>query len=408
MKIIASGDLALCRGVEQKILKGEGNRIAPDFRSLLESADLFLANVECPLTDSSRPRWDYFPTLKAAYNAGRFLGELGVDVASLANNHIADYDKRGLKDTIAVLEEQGIKWLGAGWSSEQAGEPLIVEISGIRLGILSLAQPEISAAGNGMWGAGVLEEASALKKMKDLSVKADIAVAYLHFGVEFFEYPTPCQVRLSRALIDAGARLVIGHHPHVPQGFEYYKDGFIAYSLGNFIFDMPKGPHRFSRLGLLIQADFNNKKIERIEVIPFESSLGNPALLNGSEREDALRYLDEISSVIQDEKELIKSYYFTCKGNFNIFIKALLYYGFKRMNLRRIRDIVISQSWPQLLSMRRDLAIFLLSGAALNFEKMKSSDAAGSGAKLWIFMCCVMSLFGLGWGKIFLKRHIRI
>jgi hypothetical protein len=408
MKIIASGDIALCRGVEQKILKGEESLIAQELRTTLKSADIFLANVECPLTDSSRPKWDYFPTLKAGYSSGKFLGELGVDVASLANNHIADYDKKGLADTISVLEEQGISWLGAGWSPEQAGEPLIVEINLIRLGILSLAQPEISAARDGMWGAGVLEEDFALSKMKELAGKVDIAVAYLHFGVEFFEYPTPSQVRLSRALIDAGARLVIGHHPHVPQGFEYYKDGFIAYSLGNFIFDMPRGPHKFSRLGLLIQADFNNRKLEKIEVIPFESSMGDPALLSGSEREEALKYLDEISSVIQDEKELIKSYYFTCKGNFNIFIKALLYYGLKRMNLRRIRDIVISQLWPQLLSMRRDLILFLLSGAALKFEKMKNPTAAGSGAKLWRYMCRFMSFLGLGWGKIFLKKYIRI
>jgi poly-gamma-glutamate synthesis protein (capsule biosynthesis protein) len=371
MKIIISGDIALCRSVEQKILKGQGYQIAQGCRELLNNADLFLANIECPLTDSNTPQWNYFLTLKGSRQAGKLLGELGVDIASLANNHIADYGLRGLKDTISVLEEQKINFVGAGYTPDEARAPLIFERSGCKIGILALAQPEISAAKNGSWGAGVLEDNYAIVKMKELASSVDVAIAYLHFGVEFFEHPTPHQVRLCRALIDAGARMVVGHHPHVSQGYEYYKDGFIAYSLGNFIFDMPGDSRKFSGMGLLVNADIDKKGVHKLDIIKFDSKNGNPSIYTGKELDDAERHLAKLSSVLKDRNALMKSYYFTCKNNLLTHLRAFIQYSIKKRNPRRIKTLILSQFWPQILELRIDLFRFFLSGKAAKYEIMK-------------------------------------
>jgi hypothetical protein len=399
MKIIVCGDIALWRGVELTILKGNKKELDPDIRNILGQPDIFLANIECPLTDSEYPAWNYRLTLKGSREVGSFLGAIGVNVASLANNHIADYGKQGLEDTIAVLEEQGISWVGAGWSPEEARRPLIIERDGLKLGILALAQPEISASTRLGWGAGVLEDEYARNRMASLSKEVDIAIAYLHYGVEFSEYPTPHQVRLSRGLVDAGAKLVIGHHPHVPQGYEWYKGGFIAYSLGNFIFDFAGGPHKFSRLGLLLHVDIEKNVLNKIEMILIDSQKGNPILLQGAQRDEALNYLSRISFAVQNSNELIKQYYFICRNNLKIHLDALLYYGIRKRNIGRIKDWFSTQFWPQIFELRKDLFWFLLAGDALRLEKRKGGPSEGFAAHLWRGICFLFWLMGVNWLK---------
>lgn len=387
MRIIACGDIALCRSVEQMVLAGKGDQLARDLRQRLREADLFLANVECPLTDSDRPQWNYFPTLKGQKAVGHLLGDLGVHVASLANNHIADYGREGLADTISVLEEQDIAWVGARWTPEQASRPLIIEREGLRIGIMALAQPEISAATRLGWGAGVLEDAYARDCIASLSKEVDIAIAYLHYGVEFCEFPTPQQVRLSRGLVDAGAKLVIGHHPHVPQGYERYKDGFIAYSLGNFLFDMSDGQHRFSRLGLVISADFEENRLDHVEVVPVDTRGGVLRLLTSDERTEAERYFTQLCGVLVDSEKLREAYYFTCRNNFEMYIGALFHNVFRKRNWRQARDLLVQNFWPQLFELRIDLIRFLLSGKAIEFESSRKKRSGGLKGQIWRCLC---------------------
>jgi poly-gamma-glutamate synthesis protein (capsule biosynthesis protein) len=380
MRIIACGDIALCRS---------------DLRQRLREADLFLANVECPLTDYERPQWTYFPTLKGSKAVGRILKDLGVDVASLANNHIADYGTEGLTDTISVLEEQEIAWVGAGRTPEQASRPLIIERGGLRIGIMALAQPEISAATRIGWGAGVLEDEYALDCITSLSKEVNIAIAYLHYGVEFSEFPTPQQVRLSRRLVDAGAKMVIGHHPHVPQGYERYKDGFIAYSLGNFLFDMADGPHRFSRLGLVIVANFEKTHLDHIEVVPVDTRGGVVRLLTSDEKTEAERYLTQLCGFLVDSEKLREAYYFTCRNNFEMYVGALLHNVFRKRNWRQARDLLVQNFWPQLFELRIDLIRFLLSGKAIEYESSRKRRPEGLKGQIWRWICR-MALY-LGW-----------
>lgn len=397
MKILTCGDLALCRGVEKKILEGNSSDLLSDFYDIFSDSDLFLANVEVPLTDSETPLWTHFRTLKAKRKTGKFLGDIGVNIASLANNHIADYGKRGMVDTISVLEEQKIAWVGAGWPPEEARRPLIFEKNGQRIGILALAQPEISAAKNGKWGAGVLEDRFAIEQTKLLRQKTDITIAYLHFGIEFSEYPTPNQVSLSHNLIDAGALLVIGHHPHVAQGYEYYKNGFIAYSLGNFLFDLRASSQKFPGLGLLIEADIKQNVLNHVKIIPIDANGGKTKLLQDERKKEADIYLKRLSSVIINEKELKRCYYFTCRDNFQIHINVFIQYSLRKINIRRLNTLLSSQFWPQISKLRIDLIRFILSGDAFIYEKSKGQPSEGLAAYVWRGICLLFGSVGLVW-----------
>ena len=408
MKIVACGDIAICRNVESMILNGQSNELAKEFRNKFNNADLFIANIECPLTDHYKPEWDYFPTLKGSIKAGEFLGELGIDVASLANNHIADSGKKGMQDTIALLEKFHIPWTGAGWSPEEARRPLIVNKNNLKIGILALAQQEHSSAINGKWGAGLLESGIAINTVKALKQKVNFVIVYLHFGVEFFTYPTIQQVQLSRSLIDAGANMVIGHHPHVPQGYEYYNNGFIAYSLGNFIFDMQPTSHQFSRMGLLIEADVDATGIKEVNVIPVDTNDGTPVMYKGIQKQKALNYLEMLSSTIKNEPELLREYYFTCRGNLEIHCMALTNFCFIKRNLRRIRDIFLMQFWPQLKKLRIDLIRFLFSGDALMFEKKGGVPSKGIMPIVYRCVCIFGYCLGLGWGHLIKVRYYDI
>jgi len=400
MKISLCGDIALWGIDAQMTIEGKGRILDQRLYDKLRNTDIFIANVECPLTDTEQPHWTYFPTLKGPRSAVRFLSDLGVTIGSLANNHIADYGLRGLEDTLSALEEKGILTVGAGRTPEEADRPVLVKREGMSIAVIALAQPEIAAARHGRWGSGVLSENKLILQIEKLKEDADIIIAYLHFGVEWFHYPTPHQVRLCRAAIDAGAKLVIGHHPHVPQGFEYYKDGFIAYSLGNFIFDMPAGSHKFSRLGLIIEAEFDKKSLININIVPLYTQKGIAKLLDNEDNREAFDYLAALSTPLRNRKELTRNYYHTCLGNFNIHRNAFLYYSFGKLNIRRLKELIMSQFWPQIFALRIDLLRFLLSGEAWMIESSRASMPSSAESAIWRLICRLSSLIGIGWGRI--------
>lgn len=372
IRLMACGDLTLYDRVESSWKeRGVGGILSDDLFALLKSADLFLANIECPLTDSPHPAWTHFPTLKASAEASKVLSALGVSVAALANNHIADYGRDGLADTLRLLQDSGIPTVGAGWTPAEASKPLVIEKGGLKIGFLALAQPEISAATEKRkWGAGVLEETAAVEAMRRLTSCVDISIAYLHFGVEFYEYPTPSQIRLARSLVDAGAKLVLGHHPHVPQGWEWYKGAFIAYSLGNFLFDMRPVREAGLRIGLLVDTTFEGTSLKNVNLIPVETANGFTRFLQFDERNRADAYLENLCNVLSDESRLQKEYYFTCRGNLRIHLQAFLYY-IRKAEWQRAADLIPMQAWPQLFELRKDLFQFLVSGKFIQYERKK-------------------------------------
>ena len=209
---------------------------------LLRDADLTVANLEVALTERG-------VAADKAYifrTPPRFVGglvEAGIDLVSLGNNHVADFGREGIEDTLAALDEAGIRYAGAGLDDAAAHRPAIVEVEGLRIAFLSYTDiVQNTFSGPDTPGVALATREGIAADVRAARQQADVVVVLLHSGLEYTRAPEPGQQGLARAAIDAGALLVLGHHPHVLQGWERYGGGVIVYSLGNFVFDLEHDP----------------------------------------------------------------------------------------------------------------------------------------------------------------------
>ncbi|MFO7857944.1 MAG: CapA family protein [Ectothiorhodospiraceae bacterium] len=241
LKLTFVGDVRLIRdpsarqGAEPR---SSFERVQP----LLGSPGVLSANLECFFTsdlDNQRGDWKNPKVLRTDPALCGSLASAGFDVLNLANNHVMDGGAHGLEETIQTLELHGLSWMGAGRSFHEAVAPTLLERQGKVIAFLSAGDNSHDYAASAGPGVAPMEPFDdLLVRTRQASEAADLVVVQLHADLEFSEAPAPYRVRLSRQLIDHGATLVIQHHPHVVQGVEEYGGGLIAYSLGNFVFNV--------------------------------------------------------------------------------------------------------------------------------------------------------------------------
>jgi len=208
-------------------------------REYLSGADLTLANFENPVIRDSV----YHPDATTFTGDLRLMPELdqaGIDGVTLGNNHILDAGTTGLEETMGHLDDAGIEHAGAGMDLAQAREPMIFDVGGTKIGVLSYmgvpnydwAWATKTAPGTAPLLQNLMEE-----DIKGLRPKVDLIVVSPHWGIEYMATPEPEQVKLAHAAVDAGADVFIGGHAHWPKGIEMYKGKPIYYGVGNFLLD---------------------------------------------------------------------------------------------------------------------------------------------------------------------------
>jgi hypothetical protein len=207
---------------------------------ILRRADVRFANLEAPLLLGGRAAFSTGVRLQSPPTAVEILCHLGFDVVSLANNHLMDYGPEGLRSTLASLANNRIVSVGAGSDLSAARAGTVVARNGQRIAFLAACDDQGGEAAARCPGVAPIALRPLLAAVRRLRELVDNVVIALHSGIEFTLYPEPFFARLARRLIDAGAAVVVGHHPHVPQGIERYGRGLIAYSLGDFLFDLPR------------------------------------------------------------------------------------------------------------------------------------------------------------------------
>jgi poly-gamma-glutamate capsule biosynthesis protein CapA/YwtB (metallophosphatase superfamily) len=214
---------------------------------LLSAADVTFANLETPVAPDSGTGGRPF-VFNAPPEVISALRRAGVDVVSVANNHAFDQGRPGFEETLRRLDAAGMTTVGAG-PPEGAAGPVRVEAGGLTLAFLGFAHffnqdgnacPPRRAPGEGCVQAALLDRGRALQAVRAAAIEADAVVVSLHWGVEYEQQPRAADVEFARALADAGALVILGHHPHVLQPLELYRraDGrtaVLAYSLGNFV-----------------------------------------------------------------------------------------------------------------------------------------------------------------------------
>jgi poly-gamma-glutamate capsule biosynthesis protein CapA/YwtB (metallophosphatase superfamily) len=244
------GDIMLGRSLAARIGRDEGNSIFASVEPVVQSADLAIGNLECALGEGGTPALKAYTFLAPPQAAG-LLANAGFDLMTLANNHSLDFGREVFGQTQALLSQNGIRYVGAGSEESDANAPARFEIDGVRIAFLAYADvvPEylskfdtrIWTAGPSIPGIAWADDGRIKRDLESLEGSADLIVVLFHFGTEGVALPDKRQVQLSRLAVDSGADLVIGTHPHVIQSVEQYDDGWIFYSLGNFVFDQFEG-----------------------------------------------------------------------------------------------------------------------------------------------------------------------
>lgn len=240
------GDIMLGSSVEKLMRKKGLEYPFEGALPYLQRADLTAGNLENPITKRGVPAQNKSFVFKGAPDLLPPLKNAGFDIVSLANNHTLDQGIEGLLDTMRYLDEAGIRHAGGGRNDTEAFAPVYLETKGVKVAYIGLSRvvPESSwKADKNRAGVAEAYDASRAKAaIRDARKRADLVVVMVHWGVERQDYPVQHQKTLAHAFVDAGADVVIGSHPHVMQGFEYYKNRWIAYSLGNFIFNTTSNP----------------------------------------------------------------------------------------------------------------------------------------------------------------------
>jgi poly-gamma-glutamate synthesis protein (capsule biosynthesis protein) len=274
-------------------------------RHLLAAGDLTIGNLETPLTGRGAPIAEkQFLFRDPPARVAPALQRAGFDIVSLANNHTLDYGVEGLEDTIAALQHHNIRHHGAGMNSGAARRPEIFEFpNGRKAGFLAYSctfPEEFWAAAQGP-GTAFCHERHVRADVAALAGQGvDIIVVSFHWGAERARELRPYQPLLAHAAIDAGADLVIGHHPHVLQGIEYYREGLILYSLGNFTFGSRT---QHARTSVVANIAFRGGKFSRLEMVPinvnnFEVDF-QPRLLSGEQAQAVQAELAELSASVR-------------------------------------------------------------------------------------------------------------
>ncbi len=239
-KLLFSGDIMFDRGVYNFIDEiGLGNYSFSFLKSgFIKDADVAFANLEGPISGRGKDSGSVY-SFRFNTAAASALADAGFDVLSVANNHIADWGAEAFEDTLKILADNKILATGGGEKRDEAVQPKIIERNGVKIGFLGFSDvgPDWLEATNDKAGVLIVKDSNFSSVIREAAKKTDVLAVSIHFGEEYQTMPTKRQKILAREAIDAGAKIVIGHHPHVIQDLEYYKGGVIAYSLGNFVFD---------------------------------------------------------------------------------------------------------------------------------------------------------------------------
>lgn len=342
IQLVTVGDLMLTRPVDTSG--------APAVWNAFRAADLVFANLEVPLTDRGYPA-DKAIAFRSPPELASEFSRLGIDVVSIANNHGLDFGPEGLLQTLEVVRGAGTAIVGGGVNAEDAFRPAIFTRGGLKVAFIGIActlppgygatavRPGIAPVrvmSQFVIDAVSLDEqpgcapyvrtwaleddvAAACSAIRRARREADLVVVGIHWGVpngwvaQFQDALAEYQRPLGRTLVEAGAHLVVGHHPHTLHGIERHGGGWILYSIGNFLFHSVAGPgltlsrtyppYRLESLqgreaaeSAIFTVQLSGAGVEEIALTPMiMNGQGEPELLYGDEARTVLERVDRLS-----------------------------------------------------------------------------------------------------------------
>ena len=298
ISMIFTGDVLFANSFSMAYGNGGITKVVgSDLLKDLNQANITMVNEEFPFSTRGTQMENKQYTFRADPANVKALQEMGVDIVSLANNHILDFGKDALEDTFQTLDGAGILYAGAGTTAERAKACQTIAVNGKKIGFLAASRviPE------GYWNVddqapGVFttyDGTQLCNALKEAKKTCDYVVAFVHWGVEQQANPEDYQKNLAKQYIDAGADLVIGCHTHCLQGIEYYKGKPIYYSLGNFIFGSDINQ------SMAVKVTVGANQSATCQLIPVYATKGCTMKLDESKSSALYRYMESISNGIQ-------------------------------------------------------------------------------------------------------------
>ncbi len=265
VELLFVGDIMMSRYIGELISREGGSDFLFEYvRDVLSDADIVFGNFESPVSRRGVDQGGIY-SFRTDPDALGGLARAGFDIVSLANNHIFDWGSEALVDSPKHLEEHGILSVGVGGTDLEAREPKVITRKGVSVAFLAYSQ---FAPKKSIPAVARLDEDLVIKDIQSIrtSNAADIIVVTVHWGDEYETQENVDQQRLARLFVDAGADIIIGHHPHVLQSVEEYNNGLIAYSLGNFIFDQNFSTD--TRKSTILRVEVNKGGFKKYSLLP--------------------------------------------------------------------------------------------------------------------------------------------
>ncbi|EOU1884067.1 MAG: CapA family protein [Clostridium perfringens] len=260
-----------------------------ELKNILHSADLRIFNLEIPLCDNENKINKHGPCLLAPVSTASFYKQVGVDIFTIANNHIMDQGETGFKSTLETLKKINISTVGGGINKYEASEPYILTLNDKKVGVYACAEHEFSIATDSKCGANGYDPIRSYKDIENIKKECDYIIVLYHGGKEHYRYPSPKLQDICRNFVDAGADIVICQHSHCIGCKENYKNSTIVYGQGNFLFDNLESD--YWKTGLLIKI----KNLSEIEYIPIIKEKNSVRLAKRYQREEILSEFEQRS-----------------------------------------------------------------------------------------------------------------
>jgi len=314
VEVVICADWAPIRGFKDVLLQ-DPKTVYGNLLTELRSADLRIVNLECPLVDHGEEVFKSGAVLKGTTAHIKGLTCVPFEIVTMGNNHVFDYGTDAFIKTRELLHQDEIQTLGAGLDIEEAAAPLMVDIQGIRLAIVNFSEGEDLTAASEKPGVFGWDVDRVVEQVRTVTQKANAVIVVCHAGVEYIPYPPPYLAAAFQRIADAGADLIIGHHPHVPQGVQVWDQVPICYSLGNFVF-FQHTDLQWRKIGYFVKAGIAEEGLSHFQIVPYEILPQKLQLLKGMKLEWVMKKIKMISEPLDDFTKITSAW--------NGFIK---YYG---------------------------------------------------------------------------------
>lgn len=329
MKILIAGDFCPRTRTSTLIEENRFEDILSEVQPIIESADYSLVNFECPVVESpnAKPLSKCGPNLRCTHKTVDAIKYAGFKGVTLANNHVMDFGKEGLQDTIIACKKAGLDMVGVGENLKEAEKVLYKRINGKTIAFINCCEHEFSIATEMNPGANPLNPIQQFYSIREANIHADYVIIIVHGGHEMYQLPSPRMIETYRYFIDCGADVVVNHHQHCYSGYEIYNGKPIIYGLGNFCFNSDGWREGIWTEGymaeLTIDEDIN------IKLHPYVQCASEPkvALMIGNKKKQFEESIKRLNAIIADKEMLRAQYEDWMKNSHDMYEIALAPYS---------------------------------------------------------------------------------